>query len=429
MLDESLLKKGQTVAVALSGGKDSVCLLDLLLEAANRLSVTVKAINVEHGIRGERSVKDSEFCKKLCEKLNVPLKAYSVDAPAFAKEKGVSEETAARLLRYDCFDDALSCGFCDVVATAHHRSDSAETVLFNLFRGTSAKGVCGIAATARNGKIVRPLLKAAKKQIDERIADRKLEFVEDETNFRNEYSRNFIRNRVIPTIEECFPSAIDKIADFSSILRQEDDYLDKQAALLVRKNQVLFGDDVLFRRACLIVMKECGFKTDYESVHLHDLCALKNRECGKAIDLKNGLIARRTHDGVVFETKKNVPETEEIPFKTGTLNFGNYTLVFEETSSKPEDGLYFDLDKLPDGAVVRTRREGDEITAFGGKRKKLKKYLTDKKTESRISARYPLIAVGNEIYAVCPIDISEKIKADDTSARLIKIVCTEKGAD
>lgn len=430
MLDESLLKNGQTVAVALSGGKDSVCLLDLLLESSARFSLTIKAINVEHGIRGQTSVSDSEFCKRLCKKLNVPLKSYSVNAPAFVEECGISEETAARQLRYQCFDDALSCGFCDVIATAHHRSDSVETVLFNLFRGTSAKGACGIAKRADDGKIIRPLLNAKREQIDEYAKKRNLEFVQDETNFCNEYSRNFIRNRIIPTIEERFPAATDKIADFSSVLREEDDYLDKIALTLVRKNQVLFcEDDVPFKRACLIVMKECGFKVDYESVHLHALCNLRNCECGKSVDLKNGLTAKKTHDGIIFEKKTKESAPDEIPFSLGKHDFGKYELTFEKADEKEEGFLCFDLDKLPENAVIRTRREGDKITAFGGKNKKLKKYLNDKKIEARLSALFPLIASNDEIFAVCPIDISEKIKTDDNTVRTIKIVCTEKGDD
>lgn len=430
MLDESLLKNGQTVAVALSGGKDSVCLLDLLLEKSARLSLTVKAINVEHGIRGQASVSDSEFCKRLCDKLGVPLKSYSVNAPAFAAERGISEETAARLLRYRCFEDALSEGFCDVIATAHHLSDSVETVLFNLFRGTSAKGACGIAKSANDGKIIRPLLNAKREQIDEHAKKRNLKFVQDETNFCSDYSRNYIRNRIVPVIEERFPSATDKIADFSAVLREEDEYLDKIALKLVHKNQVLFcADDVPFKRACLIVMKECGFKADYESVHLRALCKLKKCECGKSVDLKNGLIAKKTHDGIVFEKKSNTAAPEEIPFSLGKHDLGIYELTFEKADEKEAGFLYFDLDKLPENAVIRTRREGDKITAFGGKNKKLKKYLTDKKIEARLSARFPLIAFGDEIFAVCPIDISEKIKTDDNTARMIKIVCTEKGDD
>ena len=452
MLDEYLLTKNQTIAVALSGGKDSVCLLHMLLGIKDRLNITVRAVNVEHGIRGESSLADSAFCQGLCKKLGVELKSYSVNAPEYVKEHGVSEETAARILRYECFDNALIGGFCDKIATAHHLSDSVETVLFNLFRGTSSKGVCGIEKTAKNGKIIRPLLSCTRQEIDDYTKEHNLEFVTDESNFNSDYSRNFIRNEIMPLVRKNFPAAERNIQRFSAIMREEDELLDRLAAKYIDDNTVTFSDegDALFSRACLTVMKEKGFTVDYEAVHLQAICNLKTAQCGTRICLKNGLTAVRTQNGVAFE--KNVAKiTDEIPFALGTHLFGDYVIKFEKITptgelnapfdmrqktpqtNGPADGqntgkiLYFDLDKLPYSTVIRAKRDGDTIVAFGGKTKKLKKYLGDKKIESRISKNYPLLACGNEIFCVCPVDIGEKIKIDRNTVNTVRITITTRG--
>jgi len=126
MFDAKLFNGKRTVAVALSGGKDSVFLLHSLLAHRHKLNIDVRAINVEHGIRGESSLKDTAFTVDLCKSWGVKIKCYSVNAPEHAKMSGLSLENSARVLRYNCFKDAIKNGFCDCVATAHHLSDNAK---------------------------------------------------------------------------------------------------------------------------------------------------------------------------------------------------------------------------------------------------------------------------------------------------------------
>lgn len=429
MLNTDLLEKNQTVAVALSGGKDSVCLLYALLEQADRLQISVKAINVEHGIRGQASVFDTNFVKTLCKKLNVPLKCYTVKALDFAEKNSLGVEQAARILRYQCFDNALIGGFCDVVATAHHKNDATETVLFNLLRGCALSGVCGI--TKKQGKIIRPLLNTSREEIDKFVQQNNLPFVTDETNNDDGYSRNFLRNKVIPLIKTRFSNIDDSIYRFSQIAAQENALLDNLAKELIDGNAVKFATEEkepLFRRACLAVMKNNGFTVDYEKKHLDALVELKNLQTGARIDLKNGLVAYKQYDKVVFEKTNGIfsqtaNDLSSIPFKTGEIIFSKYKLTFEKTSAREQGKLVFDLDKLPYNTVIRTKQSGDTIKTFGGKSKTLKKYLTDKKISSKISESFPLLAAGSEILAVCPVDISEKIKIDEKSINLVKITC------
>ena len=157
----SLVSAGSVVAVAVSGGRDSVALLHFLKSVSEELSFEVRAVNVEHGIRGEESVRDSEFVKSLCKSWDISLLTKSVDAPQLKKSEGLTTEEAARILRYGVFAEAISDGFATVVATAHHKSDDAETLLLRIFRGTGIRGLSGISEKS-NG-VVRPLLKTFSK--------------------------------------------------------------------------------------------------------------------------------------------------------------------------------------------------------------------------------------------------------------------------
>jgi tRNA(Ile)-lysidine synthase len=199
MIDFSkYLTSDDIVAVALSGGRDSMALLHMLLSVLpkNRL----KAINVEHGIRGEESLLDSKFVASQCKALCVPLLTYSIDCVKEAKKQKLSIEQVARKLRYECFYDALSKGKCDKIATAHHNDDNIESVLFNLFRGTGLKGLIGISDNLSD-KIIRPLLDVSKDEINEYIKKHDIPFVKDSTNDDDKYTRNFIRLNIIPKIK------------------------------------------------------------------------------------------------------------------------------------------------------------------------------------------------------------------------------------
>lgn len=433
MFDNSLFKPKDTVAVALSGGLDSVCLLHMLLDKKDDLLISVKAVNVEHGIRGENSKRDSLFVKNLCQKLGVPLLSFSVNVPEYAEKNGLSIETAARVLRYQCFDNALIGGFCNKIATAHHLSDDAETVLFNLFRGTGVSGVTGIKKSAYSDKIVRPLLSSGRSELYDYAKKNRLEFVTDETNADDAPTRNFLRLKVIPLIKERFPDFEKAVARFSEIAGEENAYLDEKArALIDFPAKALFipqkSDLVLFKRAAIILLKELGFKKDYEKQHIDALAKLAALQTGASLNLKNGLVAYKSYDKIIFDKPDGeVKPQNETAFKTGEIVFGKYLLKFEKTDVRQKGTLCFDLNKLPEGCVVRLKKPGDKIVAAGGMSKSLKKYLTDKKIEARLSADFPVIARGNEVFIVCPVDIGEKVKTDENTTEIIKITCLNKG--
>ena len=208
MLVGTPFETGRIVGVALSGGRDSVALCHALKEAGEN----IVALNVEHGIRGENSLKDSAFVKEFCKERGIKLYSFSVDAPKFASENGYTIEQAARVLRYQVFERAMADGFCDVVALAHHKGDQAETILMRILRGTGTKGLVGMREV--NGRYVRPLLSYSREDIDEYIAKNNLPFVEDETNADTSYSRNFLREE-LRRLKERYPDLENSFARLS----------------------------------------------------------------------------------------------------------------------------------------------------------------------------------------------------------------------
>ncbi|MBQ3234930.1 MAG: tRNA lysidine(34) synthetase TilS [Clostridia bacterium] len=422
MIDKTLLKHGETIAVALSGGKDSVCLLHLLLSVKNELSLSVKAVHVNHSIRGAESDRDEEFVKNLCSTLGVELKVFTVDAPLYSKENNLSLEQGARLLRYRAFNELISDSYCEKIATAHHKNDNFETVLFNLFRGSGISGLSGIKSV--NNCIIRPISHLSREDIENYVLKNRLGYVEDSTNKDTVYTRNFIRKEIVPKILERFPEALDSAHRLSKIASEEDEFLNELAlqALQEKGDKIYLSfstPSVLFKRATIIAFKKLGLNKDYEYQHVLQVENLKNSQSGAFLTLPKGIFATKEYDCVIFSTGETKKQDVEIPFSEGKHSFLNETLeISSEILDKPY--LLFDGDKIPTGSVIRTRRDGDVFTKFGGGTKKLKDYLIDKKIPLSERDTLPIIAKGNVVYLVFGVEISDLIRVSDNTINKLK---------
>ena len=296
---------GKTVAVAVSGGADSMALLHYVMNHRDKFRFKIVAINVEHGIRGENSLRDTAFVKEYCSAQGVPLYEYKVDAPKKARKDKIPLEQAARILRYGCFYDAVSKGKCDAVLTAHHSSDNLESVLFNLFRGTGIKGLTGIRDYKR--VIFRPLIKVSKAEIAEYVKANGIPYVDDETNFSDDYTRNFLRINVIPKIKEIFPEAEKSVLRLTETLKEEDAFLETLAknALTESKDGYCIMTDTpraVMARAVIIALKKSGLTRDYEKIHVDKVCELTAKENGKTVSLPKLIKATREYDRITIYT-------------------------------------------------------------------------------------------------------------------------------
>ena len=421
--------KGKNVAVALSGGCDSMALLHLLYEMKSKSKFNLLAINVEHGIRGEQSIKDSQFVKDYCQKHNVELITFSVDCPKYALENKLTLEQAGRILRYQCFETALQCKKCDLIATAHHLGDNAESVLFNLFRGTALKGLAGIKSNYQD-KIIRPLLNCSKEEILEYVTKNEIPYVQDLTNFDDKYTRNFIRLNIIPEIKKIFPQAEKSIMRLSNSVKEDGEFLDNLAQKSIEPSidgyyLRLPLEPVLIKRATIQILQLLGIEKDWQQSHLNDVVKLSQNSTSKSINLLNKVVAVKEYNRIFFfvadsDTQKNLL----LPLTETTFEFYGKKYQIQQLDEIPKnlkDGLYLDKDKVPKTAVIRTKKNGDVFTKFGGGSKKLNDYFTDKKIPSRLRTRIPLLTDGNEIFAIFNLAISDKVKVDKNTKNIIKI--------
>ncbi len=413
--------RGKRVCVAVSGGADSVCLLHLFRASSAGLGITLSALTCEHGIRGGDSLRDLQFVQTLCKEWEIPLTVFRADVPARAREHKSGIEEEGRRFRYACFREILDAGQADFVATAHQKDDFAETVLFRLARGTS---LAGLAAICEGNGIVRPLLNVTRAEIEEYVAENGLPFVTDESNSDSRYARNALRHNVLPALEEAVSGASAHLVEFALRAREDEDYLQALAA----KETAFDGGGYrvslslpmpIFSRACLFAMRALGCKRDYTSRNVQDVARLKELQSGRQICLPEDLIAVREGD-TVYLYRPDFAGLAPMPFGTG--KFVSCGREYEVTFEKSANALRADFGAFPEGCEIRTRREGDEFTPFGGGRQSLKEYLTKKKIPARVGKTLPLIACGREVLAVFGTGISEKVKITEDTGRVVYLI-------
>ncbi len=412
-----------------------MALLHFLTGERERCGFFLSAVHCEHGIRGKASLADRRFCEELCERWNIPLYCFSESCPERAKREKVSLETAAREFRYACFQTLFAQGKADFVALAHHADDAAETILFRLARGTSLSGTQGMQE--RNGRFLRPLLSWTKADIEAYAQKNSLRYCVDETNFEREATRNKLRLDVLPCLAEAVPGATGNLLRFAELAREDDGLLyELSQELLTENGEVRFCEKKpLFRRACLSAMRAVGLEKDYTAKHLDALYALQSSERGARLDLPCDIEAVRRENTLVFRRKKeklSTPLPKPQKFDESGFDGGRY-LVNVSFLPPKENGdewktLRLDVDKIPACAVYRFRADGDRIKCFGGAGKSLKKLFNEKKTATEERAYLPLIADadGSEVYAVCGVEISEKVKVTTETRRVLYISIRRK---
>lgn len=346
-----LLRPGDSVIVALSGGADSAALLHFLYSIKELYSLTLYAAHLHHGIRGAEADRDEQFCKILCENYHIPFFSKRADIPRLAQERGQSVELCGREVRYAWLESLAQARHAKI-ATAHHADDNAETVLFNLTRGSALRGAAGIPP--KRGRIIRPLITCTRAEIEAYCADNHLGFVTDSTNLSDDYTRNKLRRQVIPVLKTLNPSLTDALLRFSQSACEAADYLDRQAQAALSQAKTTYGyaADVLLRQdiavqktAINILCK--SYNETPESCHLDLICGILHS--GGAVELS------RRHT-VVCEQRTlylSAPESEPLSATVDgdadvTFNGNDYHICYTNSENK---SLQF-----------RTRRDGDTFS-------------------------------------------------------------------
>ena len=438
MKQQQINLNGEKVIIGLSGGMDSVCLFHILKD----LGVSLEAVHVNHQIRGEEAKRDEQFVKNLCARYNIPFHGYRYDVPKISREKHLSEEEAGRMVRKEAFARVMKEQGAGYVALAHHGNDRAETFLFHLSRGTGVKGLGSMKPV--QGTIIRPLLWAERKEIEQYVQEKGYEFVEDATNSQTEYTRNKIRHEIIPALEEINPRCIPHICGAAEKLSAVSAYIDREAEKLCRLSAVMYGQEVQILKLAfeqgdevlrIPVLQKCveylsGSLVNITEEHLENLAALFAMQTGKEIHLPYGITAVRTYEGIrmFFREERDLPQAVEITGE-GVYDFGGVSVrvsveVWDESKIFPIKNYTkcFDYDKIIDKVFLRTRESGDylEINKNHG-RKSLQDYLVNEKVPRDERDQVILLACGSHILWVVGKRISEYYKVTKETKNVLKV--------
>ena len=425
--------EGKKVGIALSGGRDSMCLLSVLKDAG----ITPIAIHIEHGIRGEASISDMHFVEDYTKQHGIELKTYRVDAPKLAKEKNISLEQAARLARYDIFEKLIKDEVVDFIALAHHANDQAETILMRILRGTGIRGLEGMQIIS--GNYVRPLLEYTREDINNYVSANNIPYVEDLTNAEDIYTRNFLRQEIAklkekyPNIEESFLRLARNANDaeeFISKFVPEPIVEDGTSAIKISD----LKDRAIASRLIQKAMRYIGVFHDVEEKHIEAILDLAEKENGSKRELTHGVDAYKEEDKIVF-TKRIEKVDINVSFKDvidgNILNYNvsklkdipdnNSLRIIQGNYMNLTKTIYLDLDKIPQDAVVRNRQDGDIISKFGGGTKSLGDFLTDKKIPLRLRDKIIVCAKDNDVLFIFGVEISAKVAIDSNTKSVIRI--------
>lgn len=454
ILQNKMIKPQSTVIAAVSGGADSVCMLHILCELQAELEFEIRVVHVEHGIRGQESIEDAYFVRTLCEKMGISFEMESVDVPAYVKKTGVGIEEAARYLRYGVLEREAK-RYNAVVAVAHHQEDNAETVIFQMLRGSGVKGLTGIHPVSQKRDItyIRPLLFASRELIESYLKENAQSYVTDATNMDTDYSRNKLRHEVFPLFAQVNGRAVEHINESAYQLGIMYDYFSgmvKNACseiISTKKGDVYIAVDSFLRQHMAMrqaiaqeaIYQAAGKLKDIGSVHIGLLVALAGQQSGKEIDLPYGIKARKSYDTIILSTKHRVfnetaIKVSELPEinQSMSLELGEADMIMtlrgiefnskmDEIPKKPYT-KWFDYDKMKSGFEIRKRRAGDYmIVDKEGHHKKLKQYFVNEKIPLEKRNSLWLLARESEIYAVMGYRSGQSAVVSPDTERVLEV--------
>lgn len=428
----NLIQKDDVITVALSGGADSVSLLHILAQIKEEYNLTLYAAHLNHLIRGDEAFKDEEFCKDICKKLNVQLFIKRVNIPQLSKDNKIGEELCGRNERYKFFSELHNDLNCKI-ATAHTLSDNAETLIFNITRGCSVRGLNAIPP--QRDYIIRPLI-FCKREVIENYCDKNfLNYVTDSTNLCDDYNRNKIRHNVITTLKLINPDLENSIKRLCNDAFEINYYLNKQAQTELQNcktkdgyyaDKLLNLDSAIRKSAISIIFAENNVK-NIEHIHI-DLVE-KILLSGGAVDLFGNfravvkqnifrivnLVDSLNDDNLCLELNLS-----EIINKKIIYNGFNY-FIKEVNTGISDDIIAVPVEFL-DKVVFRTRKQGDKFT-FKKRNitKPLRKAMNEYKIPDEKRNKIPVLAIDNTVLWCDNIGVSQQIYSQNSNTEYIKI--------
>lgn len=437
-----MLSSGETILIGLSGGPDSVCLLHLLWELKDELSLGLCAAYIDHGFRPSETPGEIEFCKGLCEALSVPFKVRSVDVMGYSKERGLSKQEAARFLRYEALKEIATEIGASKIALGHTADDQVETFFINILRGSGSRGLSGIPPVREN--IIRPLIEIGRTEIEEYLDEKGLSYIVDSSNLRKDYLRNWIRLSLIPELKRINPSLTETMTRMMEILREEEGYFDihitKALMRIIWKKREGYIElflspmetleKVILRRVLRRAIDEIKGLREIGFAHIEEIIELiKKGKAGDRIYLPNDLRVIKGYSTLIITREPPVrigSYTLRVPGEVAIKEIG--MMIRAEILDRVEglgDGRYIlilDADRTGQDLLIRPRERGDFFYPLGlGRRKKLQDFFVDEKVPRDERDAIPLVLSGNDIIWIVGFRGDERFKVTESTKRFLRL--------
>jgi len=442
-----MIRPGETVVVAVSGGADSVALLHSLWRLREELGIDLVAAHLNHGIRGEEAERDAEFVQALAAQLGVPSVVEKAHVPQTAREMRLGVEEAARKARYEFLDRTALSSHAARIAVAHTADDQVETVLLNIIRGAGPDGLAGMPAV--RGKVVRPLIELFRADVESYLRENRLSWRTDLTNFEAEHTRNRVRLELIPLLEQRFnPRVKEAVLTLSKLAADEAEVVRSAAEQAFRGVSIkaglcsveldaaaLLGLSKAVARRCLRMAIEMvkGDLRDVEYAQVERVLDVLSLGRGFVITLPSGRVYAKLAGGVLQVFRKRRVERIEVvreieaPGRTAVPELGvelEASLVPAETRPESRWEAVVDPAKIAGRLIVRTWRPGDSMIPLGMTgHKKLQDLFTDRKVPRDERVRVPVIADDEKIVWVAGLAVSEEAKVTGGARQGLLIQC------
>lgn len=411
-----LIEENDHILIGLSGGKDSIFLLHMVLGLKEKYKIKISIGHFNHKTRKDLSDRDENFCINLAKDLGLDFYSDSYSMEDYAREKKISDEEAGRILRREFFKNTMEISKANKLALGHNWDDQVETVLMRIIRGTGIDGLEGIEY--KSDYIIRPILDIKRSSIDKYIKEEEISYVEDHTNFENIYQRNKIRNLLIPYLESNYnPKIKNSISKLSKSSAEDKNYLAREAKKAYSKtlakkdgkkiyldNKILQAlDPAISTRVIRYVFEDLNGQIKNISYdNIKSILSLSKKESGKEIDNIADLRIYRSYDYLVFDKYNKSQDSDYYKILDLGINYvyEDSMLQVDEVSKKVDDGaLYIPKSIIEDKLVLRSREPGDRIKLKNlNGRKKIKDILIDDKVPRSKRQEIILLADDKEIY-------------------------------
>lgn len=450
-----MLEAGDMVITGVSGGADSMCLLAVLQELAEPMKLQLHVVHVNHLLR-QAAGEEACYVQEFCESQGIPCTVFQKDIGAYAEELGCSVEEVGRSYRYECFEQVCLREKAQRIAVAHHQNDRAETLLFHMLRGTGLRGLGSIPAV--RGNIIRPLLNVSRKEIEAYLEKKRIRYYMDASNASDAYSRNVIRNQILPLFENINERAVAHITGVSDLAQEYWSYVEAQAEKLEQEYVTVQDGRWLLRKEGFsgvprvvqrhvvyrMLSRAAGAAKDIEQRHIEQLLELLEKPVGKQVSLPYGLIGNRTYHGLSVAVKDLRSGTEETRLCPITVNVPGVTVLegigvlecevwnpgdIQEISKKTYTKM-LDYGKINTTLCIRNPMHGDYVIINRqGEHKKLSRFFIDNKIPKEQRETALVLAAGSQVCWIIGMRLSEDLKITEATKQVLQVKFQYKGEE